>query len=110
MQGYADPGYTTTDGEGIGFLAALFDFSFSRFVSTKLVVVAYIFSLMLVLFGVVYSVVMSFSSSFWSGIWSLIFAPVVFVVVLTLIRVWLEFVVVVFRIADHVHKIAEQTE
>jgi hypothetical protein len=110
MQDYEGRRFDSTDSTGIGFVAALFDFSFTQFVSEKLVKVAYVFALLLIFFGIVYSVVMSFASSFWSGIWSIIFAPVVFIVAATLIRVWLEFVVVVFRIADHVGNIAETTK
>lgn len=110
MEPYADTRLVSEDIEGIGFFAALFDFSFTKFVSEKLVAIAYVFALLLVFIGVAYSVVMSFASNFWAGIWSLIFAPIVFVVALTFIRVWLEFIVVVFRIADHVGKIAASTK
>jgi len=110
MQDYESRRFDTTDSASIGFFAALFDLSFTQFVSEKLVKVAYAFALLLIFFGIVYSVVMSFTSSFWSGIWSVIFAPIVFVVATTLVRVWLEFVVVVFRIADHVGDIAETTK
>jgi hypothetical protein len=98
------------DREGMGFFAALFDFSFTKFVSESLVQIAYVLVLVLALIAIVFTVVSGFADSIWLGIWSLIFSPVVFIVVLTLARVWLEFVVVVFRIADHARTIAENTE
>lgn len=48
--------------------------------------------------------------SFWPGLLSLILAPIGFLVAAVIARVWLEFIVVVFRIADYAKTIAETTK
>lgn len=94
--------------EEMGFFGALFDFSFSRFVSVSLIRVAYILALLVGLFIVVATVVMTFfNTGFLAGIFSLIIAPIAFIVFAVIVRVWLEFVVVIYRIADHTKKMAD---
>ena len=97
-------------GDDIGFLAALFDFSFTEFVSVRLVRLLYAVALIAGVLGAVISVVMAFSRGFLEGIFGLVFAPVALLLWLLAARVWLEFVVVAFRIADHVKEIAENTK
>lgn len=95
--------------EEIGFFAALFDFSFSRFVSVSLIRIAYVLALLVGVFIMVATVVMTFfNSGFLAGIFSLVIASVAFIVFAVIARVWLEFVVVIFRIADHTKKMADQ--
>ena len=95
--------------DDVPFISALFDFSFSSFVAEKLIRVLYILLLILILIVAVITVFTSFMGSFWTGILSLIFAPIGIVVFAVLARVWLEFIVVIFRIADYAKTIAENS-
>jgi hypothetical protein len=54
---------------------------------------------------------MSFvNNGFMVGLFSLIISPVAFIVFAVIVRVWLEFVIVVFRIADYTKILAENTK
>ena len=95
---------------GGGFFRALFDFSFTQFVTEKIIIALYVLAIVLFLFVVIFGVVTAFSQGFFEGIIGLIFSPVVLLVYIIIVRVWLEFIVVVFRIADHAQQIAVNTQ
>ena len=82
------------------FFGSLFDFSFSRFVTLRLVkffyVVAMIVLALVMLFSILFSIV-SPVSGVW-GVW-FVLGPIL-ALLLLMIRVWLELVVVVFRIDE----------
>jgi len=92
-----------------GFFRALFDFSFTQFVTEKIIMALYILAIVLFLFVVIIGVVAAFTQGFWEGIIGLIFSPVLLLVYIVIVRVWLEFIVVVFRIADHTAATAVNT-
>jgi hypothetical protein len=95
--------------DGGGFFGALFDFSFTRFVTEKIIMALYVLAIVLFIFVVIYGIVSAFSRGFLPGIISLVFSPIVLLVYIVVVRVWLEFIVVVFRIADHAQQIAVNT-
>jgi hypothetical protein len=85
-----------------GFFVRLFDLSFSDFVTTKIVSLLYIIAIILA--GLLSLAMLSNglnSRSGWTGVASLISAPLFFFLFVLLARIWLEAVVVVFRIADN---------
>ena len=97
------------DIQSIGFVQALMDFSFTQFVSESLVKILYYLGIVLfAIFGIT-AVVVGFTNGVSYGIGALIMAPVLFVVFVVALRVFLEFVIVVFRIADFTRQIAENT-
>lgn len=92
-----------------GFWEALFDFSFSKFVTVDLVRILYVLAIILAAFGVIAAAVGSFLNyGLLIGIFSLAMGVVVFVLTVLVARVWLEIFVVLFRIADYVREIAEK--
>lgn len=91
------------------FWTALFDVSFTQFVSVQLVRILYILAIFVALVLAVIGVFSAFTQGFWTGILGLLFAPVFLIAYILFARVWLEFVVVIFRIADHAGHIAENT-
>ncbi len=93
-----------------GFLASLFDLSFTRYVSVSLVRVLYILAIVMATVLVIVGVITGFSNSFSAGITALILAPIFFFLYVLFVRVMLEFIVVVFRIADYAREIAENTQ
>ena len=99
-----------TSGGDSGFLQALFDFTFSQFVTVKLVRVLYVLMLIVGVFAAVAIVVSLFSQGLLYGIFSILLAPLGFILVMTVTRVWLEMLIVLFRIADHLREIRAKIE
>jgi hypothetical protein len=94
-----------------GFWEALFDFSFSKFVTVELVRILYIVAIILAALGGVASAVGAFFNyGILMGLFSAAMAVVGFVLVVLLARVWLEIFVVLFRIADYTREIAEKKD
>ena len=102
---------THTSPASAGFLASLFDFSFSSFITTKLVRVIYVlaiagnalFALVLVAGG--------FGRGFMSGVFALfVIAPLVFLLFTALARLWLEVMVVLFRTVEYARATAQNTD
>ncbi len=84
------------------FFEALFDFSFSEFVTTKIIKVIYGLGVAIAAIAAIGLIVNGFQSSFLLGILALIVSPIVFIIYTILIRVWLEVVIVLFRILEEV--------
>ncbi len=92
----------------VNFLTAIFDTSFSVFVTEKLIKVFYIILIIGILIGIGVMVLGSFlNNGLWVGLLTMLFSPILFIVLLIIVRVMLEFVVVVFRIADYTRKISD---
>jgi membrane protein YdbS with pleckstrin-like domain len=92
------------------FFGTLFDFTFSQFVSETLVRVLYLVAIGLAVIAAIIAIIAAFFNYNLSvGISVLILAPLVLLVYIVIVRVIFEFVIVVFRIADHTRQIAENT-
>jgi hypothetical protein len=106
--GYAAPPQQFSDAKG--FVASLFDFGFTSFVTPKVVKVVYVLVMILLGLGGVASAI--FAYEFGGAIAGLatlvIIAPLVFFVYLSLWRIGLEIFVVVFRLAEDVRAIRER--
>ncbi len=92
-----------------GFFKSLFDFSFSSFVTVRLIKVIYaLFIAGSALLALVF-VASSFRASVFAGLFTLlIIAPVLFFLYVILARVYLELVVAIFRIAENTSILAGQ--
>lgn len=92
----------------MNFLAALFDFSFSEFVTTKIIKILY--GILIVLAGIaaLVAIIAGFIDSAGRGVLMLVLSPLIFLLYVIMARVWLELVIVIFRIAEHVGEIARQ--
>ena len=92
----------------MNFLAALFDFSFSEFVTTKIIKILY--GILIVLAGIaaLVAIIAGFIDSAGRGVLMLVLSPLMFLLYVIMARVWLELVIVIFRIAEHVGEIARQ--
>ena len=88
------------------FLKTLFDFSFSEFLTVKIIKVLYGIGIFFAAIGALGLMVNGFADSFGKGFILLILSPIVFIVYTILIRVWLEVIIVLFKIADNVTEIA----
>ena len=95
--------------EGVGFFASLFDFSFTEFITTKLIKFLYGLGMLLGAVMALGLIIAGFAQSAIVGILFLILSPLVFLLYVIGARVWLELVIVVFRIAEHTAEIAKNT-
>lgn len=92
-----------------GFLQSLFDFSFTSFITTKIIKVLYALSMLVDGLLCLFLVVSAFAISTGIGVVTLIIvAPLVFLLLVTYARVALELIMVIFRISEHTGEIAEQ--
>ncbi len=94
--------------EGVGFLKKLFDFSFTRFVTLSIVKLIFAIAIVLCGLSTLGMIAGAFQSSAAAGVLMILLAPIVFLVEVIMARVWLEIVIVVFRIAEDTHKIAQK--
>jgi hypothetical protein len=90
-------------------MRALFDMSFSKFVSLELVKLMYIAAIMLAVVATVTAIVAAFSNAFWAGVVSILIAPFILLIYIIGCRVSLELLIVLFRIADSAREISENT-
>lgn len=94
------------------FIAALFDVSFDRFITPRLLTAIYIIEMIMSVAGWFAFGVKGFTGAdggFFHGIFYLfIIAPIGFVLTLMLIRVGLELLMAVFKIAEYAKHIADQ--
>jgi hypothetical protein len=90
----------------VDFLRTLFDFSFSKFVSPKIVKFLYGLSILFAALLAVFFIVVGFEASMWFGIFALfIGAPLILLLTVISSRVFLEMILVIFRMADCVENI-----
>ncbi len=96
-------------GEPKGFLGALFDFSFTSFVTPKVVKVLYILIVVVVGLSAVGFALSVLAANVGLGlIVLLVVAPLYFLVVTALYRITLEFFMVIFRMAQDIRAIRER--
>jgi len=93
----------------LGFLAALADFSFSEFITTKIIKILYGLGIVFACIVALACLVTGFKIGIASGILMLILSPVIFLLIVIYARVTLEILIVVFRIAENTTEIAKQT-
>jgi hypothetical protein len=104
-QGYQSPA-PANGGGGKGFVASLFDTSFSSFVTPTIIKVVYVLVMILAGLGALGIAFSGFSISVVFGLISLIIiAPIVFFVELALWRITLEIFMVIFRMSDDIRAI-----
>ncbi len=84
-----------------GLIKSIFDFSFSEFVTPK--VIKFLLGLFMVLNGiwVIVMIVGAFAGGAGTGILVLILSPAIYLLIMLLTRVYLELVLVAFKIVEH---------
>ena len=84
-----------------GFFGALFDVSFTSFITTRIIKVLYIITLVLIGLGALAFVIAAFANSIIGGLFTLIIAaPLVALLYVIYTRVILEVLIAVFRIME----------
>jgi Domain of unknown function (DUF4282) len=94
-----------------GFVASLFDFSFTSFVTPKVIKVLYALIMIGVALSAVIFIAIAFRANSFFGLISLfILAPLYFLVVMATYRIGLEFFMVMFRISEDVRAIRQRND
>ena len=94
-----------------GFFSSLFDLSFQEFITTKIIKVLYVIAIIGSAIGALAILVGAFASrSFFGIVGGLISASIGFCLFVILARVWMEVLIVLFRIAKNTGKIASRGE
>lgn len=102
------PGAFASPGSGASFFTCLLDFSFSNFVTQKLVKILYALAFVGAALVYIMMVVSGFTLGSGSGVLSLLLlGPLTALLMVLWARVTLEVLMVVFRIADHTREIAQ---
>jgi hypothetical protein len=92
-----------------GFLSALFDFSFTSFVTTRIIKALYVLILVLAVLTALFYTVIAFRVSATFGLLTLVIGdPLFIVIVMAFWRLILEAAVVVFRISEDLRAIRER--
>ena len=95
--------------EAKSFLSALFDISFTSFVTTKLIKVLFVLLIVICALMALGIAASGFSRDTGAGVLSLVIvAPIVFFLGVIYSRVLLEIIIVIFRMAEHLAEIAER--
>jgi hypothetical protein len=90
----------------VDLLRALFSLSFNQWVSLKLVKFLYGLSILSAGLIAIFFVMMGFKISMWFGFFSLLIgAPLIFLLIVIYSRVFLEMILAIFRLADHITEI-----
>ncbi len=92
-----------------GGLGAIFDLSFSNFVTTSIVRIVYIIGLVMIGLAWIVMVIRGFAAGAAQGLITIIIATIVMALWILFLRIWLELIIVIFRIAENTAIIAHST-
>lgn len=93
------------------FLRDLFDFKFETFMAARMLPAVYVLGIGLAAIFIGYVVVQRFHVSPREGwLWALLLGPAAFFGLVTALRITLEFVMAVFRVAWYVEQVASHTQ
>ncbi len=93
----------------LGSVGALFDFSFTEFVTTRVLRVLYGLAIVVWAVGGLVILAGALNGPTLLALGALVFVPIAFLAAVTLTRIWCELVILAFQLADHVAETAEQT-
>lgn len=97
-------GASLSSDDAQGTLGALFDFSFTTFVTPKIVRFVYVIGTVLIGLGVLVFIISGFASNVGLGVILLIVAPIVGLIYLAFFRMMLEMYYSIVRLSEDVHK------
>ncbi len=91
------------------FFATLFDFTFSEFITARLIKVFFILGIAGSALSTFSVLVGGFAHSFMYGLVMLVLSPLVFLLMVLGCRVWLELIMLGFKIAENTAQVAQNT-
>ena len=93
-----------------GFFGKLFDFSFETFITPSIIKILFMLILAVIALGALGMIIVAFSQSVAAGLGMLIIGvPIGGFLYILFARVWLEIVVVLFRIEENTSVMAERS-
>jgi len=95
-------------GHSSGFLSAMFDYSFGRYITPSVVKVVYIIVTVLVALAWLAGIAAAFQASVWAGILYLAFGWIIALVYLAIARITLEFFMAVISVSEKVNAYAKR--
>ena len=105
---YGPPTGGSSDGQPAGpgakgFFGALFDFSFSSFITPMIVKAVYVLALVALGLAWLVFLVTAFSQSALGGLFVLVIGPIIVLIYLAFIRMTLEFYLAIVRMSQDIH-------
>jgi uncharacterized protein DUF4282 len=92
-----------------GFFNALMDTRFDSLITPSLIRFLYVVAIVLIALGVLAVIIAGFAEDAGTGVLLLIFAPLGGLLYLIVTRLWLELIVVAFKIRDAAEEVAANT-
>lgn len=92
-----------------GFFEALMDIRFDSLITPKLITFLYVASMAILAIGALLTIVAGFTSSVGTGVLLIVVAPLGALLYLIVVRLWLELIIVAFKIREATEDIARNT-
>jgi hypothetical protein len=90
--------------DSTGFFGALFDFSFTHFITPKIVKLVYVLVAIFLALGAIGLIIGAFADNAGFGILALILGAIGYILYLALARMTLEFYLAIVRMSEDIHK------
>ena len=91
-----------------GFFNVLFDLSFSEFITKRVIKALFVLAIIISAVAAIAILVGGISRGGLGILGGIVLAPIAFVIYVLVARVWLELILVLFRISDNIDRLAEQ--
>ena len=92
------------------FFSSLFDFSFSSFITPKIIKILFVIGLILVAIFTLIMIITAFISHIGFGVVILILSPIIFFLYTLAVRIYLELLIVIFRIQGDIAELAHRSK
>ena len=93
-----------------GLFGSLFDLSFTEFVTTRVIKVLFVLAIVIAAIGALGLLISGIASGGGTAFLAIILAPIAFFLCVLMARIWLEVIIVLFRIAENTGRLVEQGE
>jgi len=93
--------------ENKSFFGSLFDFSFQSFITPTIIKILFVIGIILTAIFTIIGIVFSFIAGIAPGILMLILSPIVFILYVLAVRIYLEILIILFRMQNDIAKLAE---
>jgi len=93
-----------------GFWSCLFDLSFTEFITTRVIKILYVLGIGIAVVIGLMLIVTAFTKGFAVGLLHVIAAPIVFILMVIVLRIYMELVLTLFRIEENTQKPAPPGE
>jgi len=93
-----------------GLLGSLFDLSFTEFVTTRVIKALFVLAIVMGTVGAFGLLISGIGKGGGMAFLSILLAPIAFFLYVLMARIWLEVIIVLFRIAENTGRLVEQGE